>query len=74
MLLPLFNLSIALSADMLCQTVYKASICHVTNLVEEEVIDVVSEEGSELALLGLTWPHVHLYLLNEPAQSRQRNI
>lgn len=42
-----------------------------TYLVEEEVIDVVSEEGSELTLLGLAGPHVHLYLLNEPAQKSQ---
>ncbi len=49
----------------------KVSIYHFTNLVEEEVIDVVSEEGSELALLGLAWPHVHLYFLNEPGQNSQ---
>lgn len=50
------------------RTLQKASIRHSTDLVEEEVIDVVGEEGSELALLGLAWPHVHLYLLNEPGQ------
>lgn len=62
---PMFHSSIALSAGIpLCQA--KVSICHFTNLVEEEVIDVVSEECSELALLGLAWPHVHFYLLNEP--------
>lgn len=42
-----------------------------TDLVEKEVVDVVGEESSELALLGLTGPHVHLYLLNEPAQAEQ---
>lgn len=58
------------SNDLLvCHSARQASISHLTNLVEEEVIDVVSEEGSELALLGLAWPHVHLYLLNEPGQN-----
>ena len=38
---------------------------YLTNLVEEEVINVVGEECSQLALLSLTWPHVHLYLLDE---------
>lgn len=45
------------------------------DLVEEEVVDVVGEEGSELALLGLAGPHVHLNLLNESGdnnQNRQR--
>lgn len=42
-----------------------------TYLVEEEVIDVVSEEGSELTLLGLALPHVLLYLINEPGQKNQ---
>lgn len=58
---------------MVCFSVrkYKRHTLHFTYLVEEEVIDVVSEEGSELALLGLAWPHIHLYLLNEPVQSSQ---
>lgn len=43
-------------------------ICHFTNLVEEEVIDVVGEKSSKLTLLGLARPHVHLYLLDESAQ------
>lgn len=45
------------------------------DLVEEEVVDVVGEEGSELALLGLAGAHVHLDLLNESgenSQNRQR--
>lgn len=41
-----------------------------TNLVEEEVVDVVGEEGSELALLRLARAHVHLDLLNKPAVKR----
>ncbi len=53
----------------LCQAVQQGEMCHFTNLIEEEVIDVVSKEGSELALLGLAWPHVHLDLLNEPGQN-----
>lgn len=44
--------------------------CQGTDLVEEEVVDVVGEEGSELALLGLAGTHVHLDLLNEPAVRR----
>lgn len=44
---------------------------HFTNLVEEEVVDVVSEESSELARLGLARSHVHLYLLNESGQNIQ---
>lgn len=47
-----------------------AKIWHGTNLVEEEVVDVVGEEGSELALLGLAGAHVHLDLLNESAVKR----
>lgn len=43
-----------------------------TNLVEKKVIDVVSEKGSQLALLSLTWPHVHLYLLDESEQNSQK--
>lgn len=43
-------------------------ICHGTDLVEEEVVDVVGEEGSELALLGLAG--VLLDLLNESAVKR----
>ena len=39
--------------------------CWPTDLVEEEVIDVVGEEGAQLALLGLAGAHVHLYLLDE---------
>ena len=46
-----------------------SSLCHFTNLVEKELVDVVGEESSELALLGLAWPHVHLYLLNESGQN-----
>ena len=41
--------------------------CWPTDLVEEEVIDVVGEEGAQLALLGLAGAHVHLYLLDEAA-------
>lgn len=58
--------------------VFKALSCdylqdsNFTNLVEEEVVDVVSEEGSQLALLRLTWPHVHLYLLDESEQNGQK--
>lgn len=55
----------------LCPHSINTSICHFTNLVEEEIIDVISEESSELALLGLAWPHVHLYLLNEPEQNKE---
>lgn len=48
---------------------------HHTDLVEEEVVDVIGEEGSELALLGLAGAHVHLYLLDEPGGSQtQTNI
>ena len=39
-----------------------------TDLVEEEVVDVVGEEGAQLALLGLAGAHVHLYLLDEAAE------
>lgn len=46
-------------------------VYHFPNLVEEEVIDVVGEEGSELARLGLAWSRVHLYLVNEPGQNSQ---
>jgi len=38
-----------------------------TDLVEEELVDVVGEEGSELALLGLAGAHVLLDLLDEAA-------
>lgn len=44
--------------------------CHGAYLVEEEVVDVVGEEGSELALLRLAGAHVHLDLLNESAVKR----
>lgn len=68
----MFHWCFALGIDIpLCQTQWKALIYHFTNLVEEEVIDVISEEGSELALLGLARPHVHLYLLNEPGQNSE---
>lgn len=40
-----------------------------TNLVEKKVVDVVSEKSSQLALLSLTWPHVHLYFLDESEQN-----
>lgn len=43
-----------------------------TNLVEKEVVDVVREEGPQLALLSLTWAHIHLYLLDEPVQNSQK--
>lgn len=45
--------------------------CRGTDLVEEEVVDVVGEEGSELARLGLAGAHVHLDLLNESAVKRE---
>lgn len=42
------------------------------HLVEEEVVDVVGEEGAELALLGLaTRAHILLHLLDEPGQGRK---
>lgn len=48
------------------------SLCQVTDLVEEEVVDVVGEEGSELALLRLAGAHAHLELLNESAVKGDR--
>lgn len=47
----------------------KTSLGSFTNLVEEEVINVVGEESPKLALFGLTWTHIHLYLLNESGRS-----
>lgn len=42
-----------------------------TNLVKKKVINVVGEESSELALLGLAGSHVHLYLLDESGKRSQ---
>lgn len=43
---------------------------HLTNLIEEEVVNVVGEESSELTLLGLTRPHVLLNLLNKSVEKK----
>lgn len=40
------------------------------HLVEEQVVDVVGEEGAKLALLAGT--HAQLHLLNKPAQIEKR--
>lgn len=43
-----------------------------TNLVEKEVVDVICEEGPQLALLSLAWAHVHLDLVDKPEQNSQK--
>lgn len=52
------------------RVLHRLFACQGTDLVEEEVVDVVGEEGSELALLRLAGAHVHLDLLNESAVQR----
>lgn len=53
------------------QVVLRSNLRMFTYLIKEEVIDVVGEESSELALLGLAGPHVHFYLLNESGKRIQ---
>lgn len=50
---------------VLYNTIKKDNNLSFSNLIEEEVINVVGEKSSELTLLGLTRPHIHLNLLNK---------